>query len=138
MIRTYQSSVRRFGNGEFKSYRFKRSRVKGNELTSYLYESDIIGDDDFLGMRGGGQTSKDPQRLWNDDQKLARDIRSAIEEEESIPYDEIASIDVQVDEGIVTISGIVSSLEEKKVIAKKVEAFVGVEKFVNHLSVASR
>ncbi|MBP6342894.1 MAG: BON domain-containing protein [Candidatus Omnitrophica bacterium] len=137
MIHTFQFPVRRFGNGEFKTYRFKRSRLKGNELTRYLYEADMIGDDDFLGVRGESM-SKSPQRLLNDDQKLARDIRNAINEEDSIPDDERASIDVQVDEGIVTISGIVSSKEEKDTIAQRVEALTGSEKFVNQLSVASR
>lgn len=97
----------------------------------------MIGDDDFLGVRGESM-SKSPQRLLNDDQKLARDIRNAINEEDSIPDDERASIDVQVDEGIVTISGIVSSKEEKDTIAQRVEALTGSEKFVNQLSVASR
>lgn len=139
MMRIYQFPIRRFGNGEIRSYRLKRSQLKSNELNLYLNEADLSGEDDLFGSRSSGSFSGNTEkREWNSDQKIAREIRTAIEDEEFIPAEESDGIDVQVDEGIVTLSGTVSSQEEKKAIAQRVEALVGAEKFVNHLNVASQ
>ncbi len=70
------------------------------------------------------------------DQQMAHEIRKAIEREESVP-DAVKNINVQVEKGIVTLTGSVSTEQEKMTIGDKAAAFAGFSRVINQIGIVS-
>ena len=94
-------------------------------------------------MRQQGNYRSQPLPGQNSDSELTSQIKVAITTGStgttgSIAENQLTKIDVQVREGNVTLSGLVSSEEEKKTIEKQISAFNGVKSVQNNLSVGAR
>lgn len=141
MERIYHVQAYSFGDGEMKSYIFKRFPSKKEKMNRYSHEGNLNAEDHTAGLNKNGTWSSfkhvPNKRDWTNDQRIAREIRAAIEEEESVPEDEAEGIDIHVDEGIATLNGAVSSREERMAIEDKVSEIVGADKVVNQLNVSS-
>ena len=78
---------------------------------------------------------KGKSRWMREDQQLAVNIRAAIQKEPAIPSSHKNNIDVVVANGIATLTGTVSSSQEKLTIGDKAVAWVGLGHVNNQLVV---
>ncbi len=94
-------------------------------------------------QRASGNYRNAPQPGQASDQELAKQIKVAITTGSmgttgAIAEDQLTRIDVQVQDGVVSLSGPVASEEEKHTIEKQVAGMKGVKSVRNELSVGGR
>lgn len=114
---------------------------EGRGLTNDANRADIGIGGPVAREAGNYQTQNIPAR--QDDQDLANQIRvslttGSVGTTGVIAEDMLTDIQVQVENGVVTLSGPVSSEDEKKIIEEKVSGLEGVREVRNNLTVGGR